>query len=454
MTSLGTKLQRISVIVPRNPFIGDDGQANHCLCALDVEKMMEWWPGTPHSPHRNPAKVRAIQRSLDWKRVAQIASYLLQREIKDAPERLHRYFNRIYEPKRTDPGRQWPPKVGRVVSFAPSIYPSFSNILVHITGAELQRAGTEEAAHLVFDESDKDLRFTVIDGQHRVNGAYLALRILQEKHVEVRWEIPAEVFLNLDSADGPPRKQAQIFIDVNFYQKKVDRSLVADLFPTTRASRDPESDRERAQDIARRLMLETGPLVGMIQIPGIKYGVLGVVALATLVGAIEDVLAYLRKADVDTLSAQTELIAKVLSSWLDATGRREEVDGAPGQSLDPENVVYQGRVLVSVVTLIPACLAELSRAGVGPLSDMAEEVLRKFFRRVMRRSGLSKDAKFLSRSEFKRKGFLGSGGIAKFRDQLWAAVATDVSRFGEKKMEEAAARERARVDRALGVDEA
>src|SRR5574341_1481646 len=162
------RLQRISVIVPRNPFIVDGGAANHCLCALDVVKIMEWWPGTPHGPHRDPVKVRAIQRSLDWKRVAQMGAYLLQREIRDVPERLHKYFNRIYEPRKTDPGRQWPPRVSRVVNFAPSIYPSFSNILVHVNGARLEPAGTQEAEYLVFDEDDQNLRFAVIDGQHRV----------------------------------------------------------------------------------------------------------------------------------------------------------------------------------------------------------------------------------------------------------------------------------------------
>lgn len=450
MADTETKLQRISVIVPKNPFLGDGGSA--CLCALDVVKIMDWWPGTPHVPHRDPAKVRAIQRSLDWKRVAQIAAYLLQSEIKDVPERLHKYFNRIYDQKRNDPGRQWPPKVGRVIAFAPSSYPSFSNILVHINGASLERAGAEEAAHLVFDENDRQLRFTVIDGQHRVNGAYFALKILQEKKPEEKWEIPAEVFLDLDAPNTPPRKQAQIFIDVNFYQKKVDRSLVADLFPTTRAKPDPENERERAQDIARRLMLDTGPLVGMIQIPGIKYGVPGVVALATLVGAIEDVLSYLNKANVDTLNAQTAFIAQVLSSWLDATGRREKMEDKQGQSLDPENVVYQGRILVSVITLIPACLAKLGASGTEPLSDEAERVLRAFFRRIIQRSGLMKHGKFISRAEFKKEGFLGSGGIAKFRNRLWGAIARDVSRLDDAATEKEAEKARARVHKQLGLE--
>ena len=92
----------------------------------------------------------------------------------------------------------------------------------------------------------------------------------------MKWEIPAEIFIDLDKAGSPPRNQAQIFIDVNFYQKKVDRSLVADLFPTARGVRDPLDDKERAQDLGRKLMLETGPLVGMVQIPGIRFGVTAV----------------------------------------------------------------------------------------------------------------------------------------------------------------------------------
>ena len=130
--------------------------------------------------------------------------------------------------------------------------------------------GTEEAGLLIFDAKDSNLRFTVIDGQHRVNGAYLALCILREEKPSVRWQIPAEVFLDLDEPGGPPKIQAQIFIDINFHQKKVDRSLVADLFPTTRAGRDPTSVGERAVDIGRRLMLDTGPLVGMIQSRGLS----------------------------------------------------------------------------------------------------------------------------------------------------------------------------------------
>ena len=63
------------------------------------------------------------------------------------------------------------------------------------------------------------------------------------------WEIPAEIFIDLDAPGEPPRRQAQIFIDVNYYQKRVDRSLVADLFPTARGAREPLSAVERAQDL-------------------------------------------------------------------------------------------------------------------------------------------------------------------------------------------------------------
>src|ERR1700678_992752 len=90
-------MQTLSVLVPENPFVEKKLQnAKHCLAALSVKKLMDWWPGTPHMPHRDPDKVRAIQRSLDWRRVVQIAGYLLQREVQDAPDRLDDCFREIY----------------------------------------------------------------------------------------------------------------------------------------------------------------------------------------------------------------------------------------------------------------------------------------------------------------------------------------------------------------------
>jgi hypothetical protein len=89
--------QKISVIVPQNPFTPRQLNTLHpCLCVLDVSKLMDWWPGKPHSPHRDAAKVKAIQWSLDWKCVAQIAAYLLQKEIIDASDKLNKYFTINY----------------------------------------------------------------------------------------------------------------------------------------------------------------------------------------------------------------------------------------------------------------------------------------------------------------------------------------------------------------------
>jgi hypothetical protein len=206
---------KISVIVPANPFIrGTLHEVRHCLAALDVVKLMDWWPGKPHFPRRNPDKVSAIQRSLDWKRVAQIATYLLQREIVGAPEKVERYFSEIYATNVGEPGRDWPPQLPKVARFQRSGYPTFSNVLLHVNGAKLDEtsAGLERGvANLVFDENSPSLDFY--------------------------------------KRGEPPRHQAQIFIDVNFYQKKVDRSLVADLFPTARGPREPLDDKERAQDL-------------------------------------------------------------------------------------------------------------------------------------------------------------------------------------------------------------
>jgi DGQHR domain-containing protein len=412
------RTRTISVIVPASPFVMPDLRGKRpCLAALDVDRLMDWWPGRPHAPHRDPDKVRTIQRSLDWKRVAQIAAYLLQREIIGVPEKLDKYFHKIYQPQSLEPGREWPPRVSKVIGFEPSEYPVFSNVLLHVNGAKLEplRGG---AARLSFDETSPKLNFSVIDGQHRINGAFFAVNLLRESHENARWDIPCEIFIDLDERDAPPRRQAQIFIDVNFYQKKVDRSLVADLFPTARG-RHALDDKERAQDIGRKLMLEVGPLVGMIQIPGIKFGVKDVVSLATLNSAIEDVLEMLKNSSLRSLQGQTDFLALCLDAWLEATGRKEEVSV---EGLDPDNVAYQGRVLVSFIALMPACIWKLRLSKIPLLSDRSAAFLRKWLRKVMIQAGLIHAGKFLSKDDFRKKGFLGSGGIARFRDTLWAGI--------------------------------
>src|SRR5205807_7253516 len=97
--------------------------------------------------------------------------------------------------------------------------------------------------------------------------------------------------------------------------------------------------KDRAQDIGRKLMLEVGPLVGMIQIPGIRYGVKDEVTLATLNSAIEVATPALEKCDITNLEAQTAFLSQTLECWLQASGRGE----AQGtMELNPHNVVYQG----------------------------------------------------------------------------------------------------------------
>lgn len=446
---MAKNIQKISVIVPKNPFVRPQlSDVKHCLAALNVEKLMQWWPGKPHVPDRDAKKVRDIQRSLDWKRVAKIAAYLLQKEIVDVPSLLEEFFSEIYEPRKFDPGREWPPKVSKVIGYERSEYPTFPNVLLHVNGAKIQPIKDEkEAAKLVFDEDDDNLHFSVIDGQHRINGAFFALKILHKSSSknDVTWEIPSEIFLDLDPVGQPPRHQAQIFIDVNFNQKKVDRSLVADLFPTARGKRSPLDDKERAQDIGRRLMLEVGPLVGMIQIPGIKFGVKDVVTLATLNSAIENVLAPLSSASIDSLEEQTAFLAQCLDAWLEASGRKHDL--SESDKLDPENVAYQGRVLVSALDLAPACIWEIRSKGKHLISDKAEQILTRWFRKLLSRANLLRNGKFLPKSDFKKKGFLGSGGIGRFRDTLWAATTGKerIGRLSEEKIAQLAERNRAKI---------
>ncbi len=419
----GSPEEEISVILPKNPFTPKEiADSKYCLCAIDVGDLMKWWPGEPHQPEIHAEKVRAIQRSLDWKRVAEIAAYLMQKEIVDVPDKLIKYFEPIYEPQKNNLGRQWPPKVQKIINPVSSSFPTFSNVLIHINGASLSKSKEEDRiGTLKFDISNKELDFSVIDGQHRINGAYFALCLLKEEIPSATWSIPAEIFLDLDKR-GSAKYQAGIFIDVNFYQKKVDRSLVADLFPTSRG-RSSLNNKERAQDIGRRLMLETGPLVGMIQIPGIRYGVKDVITLATLNAAIERELIILEENDIDTLEFQTDFFSLCLSAWLEASGRFESLQMKQRNfEISPQNVVYQGRILVSIITLIPAIIAELINNNLEFFSEKAKEHLIKWMKKLAKQAGLLKDEMFIPKDEFRAKGYLGSGGIGRFRDLLWAAI--------------------------------
>lgn len=441
-----SRLHKVTVLVPNNPFLQKEfPNAKQCLAALDVQKLMKWWPGDPHWPNRDPEKVRAIQRALDWKRVAQIAAYLLQQEIVDVVEQVDECFHEIYGPKFVDESKQWPPKLPKVIGFQRSEYPTFSNVLVHVNGAIVEPAGNEGAATLSFDEDDPQLNFSVIDGQHRINGAYFAVCLMKKDNPEIAWEIPAEIFVNLDPKGEAPRRQAQIFIDVNFYQKKVDRSLVADLFPTTRGARNPLDNKERAQDLGRKLMLETGPLVGMIQVPGIKYGVPDVVTLATLNTAIEDVTDIMATSGIISLDSQAEFLAQCLDAWLDATNRKEEI--TESEKLNPDNVAYQGRIVVSFLDLLPWCIWQLKKKDLPLVSDTAKKELTNELRKIMQKAGLLKNGKFLPKKDFKQKGFLGSGGIAKFRNRLWAASSGKggVTRLGSETLMERAASNKDKV---------
>ena len=455
MNDESKQIQAISVIVPKSPFVKPElSHAGQCLAALNVEDLMRWWPGKPHLPHRSASKVRAIQRSLDWKRVAQIAAYLLQKEITDARDLLKRHFESIYEPRALEPGREWPPRVPRVVGYERSDFPIFSNVLIHVNGAQIKpnKEHGGKTATLIFDEESNKLNFSVIDGQHRINGAYLAVCMLRDEGRSEHWEIPAEIFIDLDKPGEAPRHPAQIFIDVNSNQRKVDRSLVADLFPTARGGRRPLDDKERAQDLGRRLMLEIGPLVGLIQIPGIKYGVPDVVTLATLNSAIEDVLDDLIAIGLTSLDEQAEFLAQCLDAWLEATGRKEQVTGSVG--LDPENVAYQGRVLVSFLTLIPAAIGLLKGKKFPMISDKARNALTEWLHGLLLRAGLIDRGRFIPKSNFKEKGFLGSGGLARFRDTLWAASASDrsIARLSDARRAALAEEHRGRARRELAAN--
>jgi hypothetical protein len=140
-----------------------------------------------------------------------------------------------------------------------------------------------------------------------------------------------------------------------------------------------------------------------------------------------------------------------LSAWLEASGRKHDI--LESDKLDPDNVAYQGRVLVSALTLLPACIIALKSNKMPFISEKSEKFLAGWFARLMRHAGLFQRGKFIAKGEFKKKRYLGSGGIGRFRDTLWAAALStgSIARFDEQKKANLAAKHRGDLYFKLGV---
>jgi hypothetical protein len=111
-----------------------------------------------------------------------------------------------------------------------------------------------------------------------------------------------------------------------------------------------------------------------------------------------------------------------LQAWLEASGRFEQPSAVRKEGLSSENVVYQGRVIVAVLALVPAMILELRNKKIAVNSEQARNHLTTWLQKLAKRAGLIKDGAFLEKDEFKERRYLGAGGLALFRDVLWAAA--------------------------------
>ena len=108
------------------------------------------------------------------------------------------------------------------------------------------------------------------------------------------------------------------------------------------------------------------------------------------------------------------------------------------------------------MTLIPFCLHLLVQNEIELISDEATECLAKNLRNVIKRAGLlDSDEKFLSKTEFKKMGYLGSGGIGRFRDSLWASSLSrsSVHKLNADELKAKADQNKTKVYSSLNADE-
>ena len=72
----------------------------------------------------------------------------------------------------------------------------------------------------------------------------------------------------------------------------------------------------------------------------------------------------------------------------------------------------------------------------------------KWLKGTMKRARLTKDGRFLAKSDFKAKGYVASGGLARFRDTLWIAAMSQTKvppRLSSEKLTELASFHRERL---------
>jgi hypothetical protein len=157
----------------------------------------------------------------------------------------------------------------------------------------------------------------------------------------------------------------------------------------------------------------------------------------------------MQTAGITSLEAQAEFLGQCLDAWLIATGRREEI--AVEGNLHPDNVAYQGRVVVSFLSLVPACIWYLRTRKIPIQSARSVEELSRWLSGVMTRAGLLQGKRFLKKALFKSRGYLGSGGLSRFRDALWAASCSvkPTRKLNEDQMFAIAVKNRARVWKGL-----
>ncbi|WML48494.1 DGQHR domain-containing protein [Neobacillus sp. PS3-34] len=98
-----------------------------------------------------------------------------------------------------------------------------SSILLSIDVSDLDSFDEEyvkyEESEMGYFSLPENVRFTIIDGQHRLAGLLSAERVVKE------FELPAVILFNVSRSTA-----AKLFSDINGKQKPVNRSLVYDLY--------------------------------------------------------------------------------------------------------------------------------------------------------------------------------------------------------------------------------
>lgn len=285
----------------------------------------------------------------------------------------------------------------------------------------------------------------IIDGQHR-------LFAYADHELALTSKIAVLAFVGL-----PVEKQAEMFIEINHKLKKVPPNLLYELYGDLHW--DAEDPRDRAKAIASKAVVvlnadPDSPFYGRILFADEKgKGELRCITLQTLYTALMKTEFYVGKRTKkgiefgafwrDDPDASVERTVALVTSWFRTITASVEAWWSKGRADDGGGLAMNGPV-AACIDVLRSVLVHLESAGFAPHEMSNEELLQAIDCYCHYIAEYLAAFSHADKLEFKK--MLGSGGPARRRNMMQAAIHQRDSDFDPEGLQEFLEEERKRID--------